>query len=224
MKERFQKNLNEILNRINDAAARSGRDAKDITLVAVTKFHGLDELEALKSCGITTFGESRVQEAKTKVGQIEGVTWHLVGHLQTNKAKDAARMFSFIHSIDSVHLAQELDKRCANENKVMPICIEVNVAGEKAKFGINPDNCLDIVKQIIPFPHLKLEGLMTMAPFIEDDEIIRKTFRGLRELRECINDSGVAILPHLSMGMSHDYEIAVEEGATILRIGTAIFR
>lgn len=224
MKERLQKNLDEIFNRINDAALRSGRDAKNIILVAVTKFHNLDELEALKSCGITIFGESRVQEAKTKVGQIDGVTWHLVGHLQTNKAKDAARMFSFIHSIDSVHLAQELDKRCANENKIMPICLEVNIAGEEAKFGINPDNCLDIIKQIVPLPHLKLEGLMTMAPFVEDTAIIRKTFRGLRELRDRINDSGVATLPHLSMGMTHDYEIAIEEGATILRIGTAIFR
>jgi PLP dependent protein len=223
MKERLQKNLDEIFNRINDAAARSERDAKDITLVAVTKFHNLDELEALKSCGITIFGESRVQEAKTKVGLIDGITWHLVGHLQTNKAKNAVKMFSFIHSIDSVHLAEELDKRCENEKKIMPICLEINIASEEAKYGIRSDDCLEIIKQVVSLPHLKLEGLMTMAPFVEDAEIIRRSFRGLRELRDRINDSGIATLPHLSMGMTHDYEIAIEEGATILRIGSAIF-
>ncbi len=221
--EQIRRNLDEIFKRIGDAAARSNRSPDDITLVAVTKFHDVEELEILKGCGITIFGESRVQEAKTKVGLIEGITWHLIGHLQTNKAKDAARMFDFIHSIDSLRVAEELHKRCANENKVMPICLEVNVSGEEAKWGLRPAEVPDIIERITNLPNIKLEGLMTMAPFVDDPETVRPVFRSLRELRDRINDSGDAQIHHLSMGMTQDYEIAVEEGATMLRIGSAIF-
>ncbi len=221
--QRIRRNLDEIFNRIAGAAARSNRNPDDIILVAITKFHEVDELEILKSCGITIFGESRVQEAKTKVGNIEGITWHLVGHLQTNKAKDAARMFDFIHSIDSIRVAEELNRRCDSENKIMPICLEVNVSGEEAKWGLNPNETPEVIKRVIKLPHIKIEGLMTMAPFVDDPETVRPVFLGLRELRDKINDSGIAEIHHLSMGMTQDYEVAIEEGATMLRIGSAIF-
>ncbi len=221
--ERIKRNLDEVLQRIAAAAERAGRDPGDVTLVAVTKFHTLDELEILKSCGATVFGESRIQEAMTKVGAIDGITWHLIGHLQTNKAKEAARMFEFIHSIDSLRLAEELDRRCANENKVMPICLETNISGEETKWGFTPSKLEEEIEQIEALPHLRLEGLMTMAPFVDDPETVRHVFRGLRELRDRINESGKAQLQHLSMGMTQDYEVAVEEGATMVRIGSAIF-
>jgi pyridoxal phosphate enzyme (YggS family) len=221
--DRIRRNLDEIFRNIAEAAARTGHNPADVTLVAVTKFHGLDDIEALKSCGVTILGENRIQEAKTKVGQVDGVSWHLIGHLQTNKAKDAARMFDFVHSVDSVHVAEALDKRCGMEGKVMPVCLEVNVSGEEAKWGLSPAGTPDAVRAIGAFENLKVEGLMTMAPFVDDPETVRYVFRGLRELRDQINDSGIARLHHLSMGMTQDYEVAVEEGASMVRIGSAIF-
>ncbi len=217
-------NLDSVKKRISQACERVGRDPLSISIVAVSKLHPSDAVNEAARLGIKNFGENKVQEAKAKIPMcISGITWHLIGHLQTNKARDAVELFDMIHSVDSLKLAEELNKRAEKIEKKIPILIEVNVSGEISKFGYVPELLIGEIGKIASMPNLKLQGLMTIAPFTENPEAIRPVFRQLRELKERCEQLLNQPLPHLSMGMSNDYEIAIEEGATLVRIGTAIF-
>lgn len=217
-------NIQEVRRRIADAAESVGRSPEEVTLVAVTKTRTPDEVRQAVEAGLTIFGENRVQEAKSKYRLLpDDLTWHMVGHLQRNKAKDAAAIFDCIHSLDSVRIADEVEKQSAALGKIMDVLLEVNVSGEEAKFGLKPEEVEGVVRHVAGLPHLRLRGLMTMAPFVDDAETVRPVFRGLRELRDRLNDAGICRLTELSMGMTQDYAVAVQEGATIVRIGSAIF-
>ena len=198
--------------------------AHPVTLVAVTKGFGLDAVEAALAAGLTDLGENRVQEAVQKLDTPAGrrATWHLIGHLQRNKAKLVAGHFALVHSVDSAALAEELDKRAAAHGAPQRVLLQVNVAGEAQKSGCAPAEAPAVARRVAGLPHLALEGLMTIAPFTDEPDVQRRTFRGLRELRDALQEEGVW-LPTLSMGMSADYGTAVEEGATVIRLGTVLF-
>ncbi|MGC8743561.1 MAG: YggS family pyridoxal phosphate-dependent enzyme [Verrucomicrobiia bacterium] len=217
-------NLESVKKRIEQACARTNRDPSLVTLVAISKGHPPEAVNDAASSGVRIFGENKVQEAKLKIPLcVSGISWHLVGHLQTNKAKDAVELFDVIHSVDSLKLAQELSKRAQKIEKKIPILIEANVSGETSKFGYFPELLIGEIQSIAALPCLEVQGLMTMAPFTDNPEDTRPVFRKLRELKSRCEDILNQPLPHLSMGMSNDFEIAVEEGATLVRIGTAIF-
>lgn len=203
--------------------AAAGRTAP-VTVVAVTKGFGVDAVEAALEAGVIDLGENRVQEALDKVDTPAGrrATWHLIGHLQRNKAKQVAGRFALVHSVDSVALADELDRRAAGHSAKQRVLLQVNVAGETQKSGCTPGEAAALARHAAALPHLSLEGLMTIAPFTDDDGVQRRTFRGLRELRDALQEEGLW-LPTLSMGMSADYGVAVEEGATVIRLGTVLF-
>ena len=203
--------------------AAAGRTAP-VTIVAVTKGFGVEAVEAALEAGVTDLGENRVQEALDKVDTPAGrrATWHLIGHLQRNKAKQVAGRFALVHSVDSVALADELDRRAAAHGAKQRVLLQVNVAGETQKSGCTPGEAAALARHAAALPHLSLEGLMTIAPFTDDDAVQRRTFRGLRELRDALQEEGLW-LPTLSMGMSADYGVAVEEGATVIRLGTVLF-
>jgi pyridoxal phosphate enzyme (YggS family) len=214
----IETNLREVQGRIARACERSHRSPGEITLVAITKGVEVPAIRAAFNLGIRDFGENRVQEAEAKIVQLAdlkpNVTWHMVGHLQSNKAKSAVELFDIIHSVDSVRLAEILNRRV---EKILPVLLEVNVSGEATKGGFSVAETEAAVKEIRQLPNLKVLGLMTVAPFVADAEEVRPVFRKLRELRDSLG------LEHLSMGMTDDFEVAVEEGATMLRIGRAIF-
>ena len=214
----IEANTREVQRRIDRACERSHRSSDEITLVAVTKGFEAQAIRAAFDSGIRDFGENRVQEAEGKIAQLidlrPAVTWHMVGHLQSNKAKIAVELFDIIHSVDSVRLAEILNRRV---EKPLPVLLEVNVSGEATKGGFSVGETEAAVKEIRQLPNLKVLGLMTVAPFVADTEEVRPVFRKLRELRDSLG------LKHLSMGMTDDFEVAVEEGATMLRIGRAIF-
>ena len=220
----FAENLAAIQNRIEQACARSGRDAGSVMLLAVSKGIPPERVSVAMDAGQIFFGENKVQEAKAKVPQCPSrARWHMIGHLQSNKCRDAVQIFEMIESVDSLPLAQELNKWADKIGKRMPVLLEVNVAGEASKFGFKPDVVLQQLAEINALPRLELHGLMTIAPWTPEPEKVRPAFRRLRELKaECEQALGVP-LPHLSMGMSGDFEVAIEEGATIVRIGTALF-
>jgi PLP dependent protein len=203
--------------------AAAGRTVP-VTIVAVTKGFGVEAVEAALEAGVTDLGENRVQEALDKVDTPAGrrATWHLIGHLQRNKAKQVAGRFALVHSVDSVALADELDRRAAAHGAKQRVLLQVNVAGETQKSGCTPGEAAALARHAAALPHLSLEGLMTIAPFTDDDAVQRRTFRGLRELRDALQEEG-PWLPTLSMGMSADYGVAVEEGATVIRLGTVLF-
>ena len=213
--EDLQANCERILDRIATAAQRAGRCADDITLVAVSKTVAPERLDEALRLGISVLGENRVQEAKAKIPLVSGrARWHMIGHLQSNKARDAVELFELIHSVDSVKLAGELNKWAEHAGKAQPVLLEVNVAGDASKFGIKPEDLAATLTEIRRLPRLEVRGLMTMPPLGKDP---RPFFRQLRELRDATG------LLELSMGMSHDFEVALEEGATMVRVGTAIF-
>jgi pyridoxal phosphate enzyme (YggS family) len=195
-----------------------------VTIVAVTKGFGLNAVEAALAAGLTDVGENRVQEALEKLDTPAGrrATWHLVGHLQRNKAKHVAGRFALVHSVDSGPLADELDRRAAAHGAKQRVLLQVNVAGEVQKSGCAPAEAPALAHRLAGAPHLALEGLMTIAPFSDDQDVQRRTFRGLRVLRDALQEEGLW-LPTLSMGMSADYGVAVEEGATVIRLGTVLF-
>lgn len=224
MYEHIARNLDEIRGRIAAAAERSGRTADDVTLVCVTKGRSLDEIRAALDCGVPIVAENRVQEAAQKVPALpHTVIWHLIGHLQRNKVKQAIKLFDMIHAVDSLRLAEEIEKRAAAAQDIMPVLIEVNIAGEESKFGVTPDEAPELAAIIDTMPNVDLAGLMTMAPFVDNAEQVRPVFRELRELRDRIRHEHGLELPDLSMGMTQDYEVAIEEGATMVRIGSAVF-
>ncbi len=211
--------------------ATAGR-TEPVTIIAVTKGFGLDAVEAALTAGLADVGENRVQEALEKLDTPAGrrATWHLVGHLQRNKAKHVAGRFALIHSVDSAELAEELDKRAGGAGGAggpahgakQRVLLQVNVAGEAQKSGCAPADAPRLAHHVAAQPHLALEGLMTIAPFTDDQEVQRRTFRGLRVLRDALQEEGLW-LPTLSMGMSADFGTAVEEGATVIRLGTVLF-
>jgi hypothetical protein len=174
--------------------------------------------------GILDFGENKVQEAKAKIPLCRGnLRWHGIGHLQTNKTRDAVRLFSMIHTVDSLKLALEIEKHATSEAKRMPVLLEVNVSGEGSKFGFKPEEVVSLALEVNHLPHLELRGLMTMAPYAEESEASRPFFRRLMEVKREVEQKLGASLPDLSMGMSGDFEVGIEEGATLVRIGTALF-
>jgi hypothetical protein len=217
-------NIDNVKQRIAAACARAGRDPSSVTLLAVTKTRPPEIVNEATRLGLSMFGENKVQEAKNKIPMCPGrLSWHMIGHLQTNKARDAVDLFSMIQSVDSLHLAEEINKRAQQASKTMPILLEVNIVGEASKFGYKPEQLLADSKQLNSFPRLEIHGLMTVPPWTPLPERVRPVFRRLRELKiECerILD---APLPQLSMGMTGDFEVAIEEGATLVRIGTALF-
>lgn len=214
----IEQNVRDLQQRITRACAGAGRSPDEVTLVAVSKTVQADAIEAAFNAGIRHFGESRVQEAKTKIEQLQrlkpGITWHMVGHLQTNKAKTAAAIFDIIHSVDSLNLAETLND-CSP--KRLPVLIQVNVSAEATKGGFMLSEVQETLKQMRRLPNLDIQGLMTIAPWVDNAEEVRPVFRRLRQLRDALE------LKHLSMGMSDDFEVAIEEGATLVRIGRAIF-
>jgi len=192
-----------------------------VTIVAVTKGFGPDAVTAALGAGLADIGENRVQEALDKMDRVTapGVRWHLIGHLQRNKARAVAGRFDLIHALDSIELARELERRCTTVQRVL---LQVNVARESQKSGCTPEEAPDLARQIAALANLQLNGLMTMAPFTDDEDVQRRTFRSLRALRDTIKEDGLW-LPTLSMGMSADYATAVAEGATVIRLGTVLF-
>lgn len=215
--------LRTVTERLAAACGRAGRAPDAVTLVAVTKTHPPEAVDALARLGQLDVGENRVQEAKAKAPLCDGrVRWHGIGHLQTNKARDAVRLFSMIHSVDSIRLAEEIEKQAAAQGKRVPVLLEVNVSGEGSKFGLAPGETAEVAEAVNRFPHLILRGLMTMPPYAEDPEAARPYFRRLAALRRDVEQRLGAPLADLSMGMSGDFEVAIEEGATFVRIGTAL--
>lgn len=220
-------NIEKVREQIAGACNRSGRSTDDVKLVAISKTVPPDRIRQAWQAGLRDFGENRVQEATEKRKYLSGlpITWHLVGHLQTNKARAASELFEWIHSVDSLRLAQRLGKTLMNGGKHLRILLEVNLGGEATKSGTSEAALPQLVEQIAQFQTLELCGLMTIPPFFADPEHARPSFRRLRELAEQINSRGYlnVRMTELSMGMSHDFEVAIEEGATMVRIGTAIF-
>lgn len=217
-------NVEQIEQRIRAACERTGRARDSVLLLAVTKTHPPETIRAATELGLTWFGENKVQEAKAKIPNCPGkARWHFIGHLQSNKCRDAVELFAMIHSVDSLALARELNKRAEQAAKTMPILIEVNVAGESSKFGYPPEAMLADLQAINALPRLEVHGLMAIPPFAPVPEKARPYFQKLRALKEAAEAVLGAPLPHLSMGMSEDFEVAIEEGATIIRVGTALF-
>ncbi len=214
-----------ILGRIEAAAKRSGRTADDVTLVAVTKTHGADVVRDAVDAGMSIFGENKVQEAAWKIPLSPGAArWQLIGHLQSNKARQAVRLFETIHSVDSIKLFDTLEAAARQAGTRPEIYLEVNVSGEVSKYGLTPEALPATIEHILAHGQaLSLTGLMTMAPFDTDPEAARPHFARLRELRDRMAQEFGLDLPHLSMGMTGDFEVAIEEGATDVRIGTALF-
>ena len=217
-------NLNRVREQIAQSAAKAGRATDDIELVAITKTHDAERVREAVDGGQQLFGESRVQEARAKIPELPSVLrWHFVGHLQKNKIRHALPLFEFFHSVDSLALGQEMN-RIANEEGMHPrVLLEVNVAGEGSKFGFKPETVRAEMESLLALPRLSIEGLMIIPPLAEEAEASRSFFAQLRELRDSLEKEFDLKLPQLSMGMTNDFMVAVEEGATLVRVGTAIF-
>jgi len=224
----LQSRLRTVEDRIAAACERVRRDPAGVRLVVVTKTVDAGVIRELAALGVQDIGENRVQDAAPKIDSlrdIPGLRFHMIGHLQRNKARQAVRLFHVIHSIDSLQLAQAVDRAVGEETaapRPVPVLLEVNVSGEESKFGMDASAALETAAVVAALPNLCLDGLMTMAPLGAGEQQLRGVFRGLRELAERIRGEQGIAMPHLSMGMSQDYEIAVEEGATLVRVGTAI--
>jgi len=219
-------NISKIKQRMLQAAVRAGRDPDGIKLVAVTKTVSPAQIRQAIQAGVDTLGENRVQEAQAKFGEIgRQVSWHLIGHLQTNKVNQALDIFDLIHSLDSLHLAEAVNRRAEALERKMPCLLEINLGGEESKYGVAPDEAPRILRQLAGLKHLEIQGLMAIPPYTTDPEVSRPYFHQMAELAQAGNDLSLenVKLRHLSMGMSHDFEAAIEEGATMVRIGTAIF-
>jgi pyridoxal phosphate enzyme (YggS family) len=217
-------NLNLIQQKIAAACERAGRDVNSVALLAVTKGQPPEVVNEAARLGLTLFGENKVQEAKAKIPLCSGkLRWQMIGHLQSNKCRDAVKLFGMIQSVESLNLAQEISKRAEQAGKTMPILLEVNAVSEASKFGYRPEQLLAELAQINSLPRIEVHGLMTLPPWSPVAENVRPVFRQTRELKERCEKILGAPLPHLSMGMSGDFEVAIEEGATMVRIGTALF-
>jgi PLP dependent protein len=217
-------NLESVREQITQAAAKAGRAVNEIELVAITKTHPAEKVREAVDDGHTLFGESRVQEARAKIPELpSNLRWHFVGHLQKNKIRHALPLFELFHGVDSLALAEEMDRIAAEEGEHPRVLLEVNVAGEGSKFGFKADTLRAEIGSLVALPRLSIEGLMCIPPLAEEAEGSRKFFVQLRDLRNSLEKEFAVKLPQLSMGMTQDYWIAVEEGATLVRVGTAIF-
>lgn len=219
-------NVERVLERIAASAERAGRSPAGIVLVAVSKTRTASEVEQALRAGITVLGENRVQEAAQKIPQVGlGAEWHMVGHLQTNKARSALGLFDLIHSVDSLRLAEALSRCATDLDRQASVLIQVNTSGEPSKFGVEPEAALDLVGAASRLPSVRVKGLMTIGTFLPDPEDVRPCFARLRALGEEIERAGIrqAEMAYLSMGMTGDFEAAIEEGANMVRVGTAIF-
>lgn len=220
----IEKNYKILEEKISQICLKSGRNRAELTLIAVSKTMPPDLIKEAKQAGLIHFGENKAQEFRDKTQLVnDTIIWHFIGHLQTNKVKYVINSADYIHSVDSIKLAEEINKRAAKSEKVQKILLEVNTSDEEAKYGLKDEKeLLPVLEYCKNSAHLEPVGLMTMAPFIEEEKILRTCFARLRSLKEKMNDKGFG-LKELSMGMTNDYHIAIEEGATMLRIGTAIF-
>ena len=218
-------NLVEVRERISQAIQKSGREPDSVRLITVSKQISVDRIEEARAAGAVVFGENKIQEAIPKIEQMgaEGIFWHFIGHLQKNKIKFLDERFDLIHSVDSFELAEKIAKHYHSENRVQRILLQVNVSGEAAKFGMEPKELEKQMAEFFQLQGIQVEGLMTIPPFDSDPENSRRHFSRLRELREQYEKQNELPLNELSMGMSNDFEVAVEEGATLVRVGTAIF-
>lgn len=223
----ISENIAKIRQRIAAASARAGRNPETVTLLAVAKTFSHDQIREAVRAGVTEIGENYVQEllAKRTLLQDEPIRWHFVGHLQTNKVRSVVKWIHLIHAVDSLKLAREVNRRADEHARVVDVLIEVNTTGETSKYGVHPTQTLDLIRSFEPLEAVRVAGLMTIGPFLPDPEGSRPMFRMLRELYEraaSLGQRNVA-MHHLSMGMTGDFEVAIEEGATIVRLGTAIF-
>jgi len=224
MKDIINTNLTELNGQIADACEEYDRDADEITIIAVTKTHPASVIKTATAAGLFEIGESRIQEAEPKITEVGNIArFHLIGHLQSNKVKKAVQLFDVIQSVDSLKLAQEISKRCQEIERTVECFVEVNSSGEEEKHGISPDNCIELIKAVSKLPNIKLTGLMTMAPHVNDEEIIRTAFalghKLFKEGQQIIGDD----FDNLSMGMSGDFAFAIAEGSTMISVGTGLF-
>lgn len=221
-------NISSMYKRISHAAMRAGRNPEDVKLIAVTKTVSVEHIKEAMDAGLRMFGESRVQEAKEKVESLKlkvqssNVEWHLIGHLQKNKAKMAVELFDLIHSVDSIEIAEVINKQAEKTGKIQKILVQVKLSDEISKYGISKENIIELLRHIRSMNNLSVKGLMTIPPFFDNPEMARPYFRELRKLRDDAEAKGFK-LSELSMGMTNDFEVAIEEGATMVRIGTGIF-
>jgi pyridoxal phosphate enzyme (YggS family) len=223
--ERVAVSLPEIRDRISDAAGRSGRGLTDVTLVAVTKAHPIEAVQAALSHGLFDLGENRTEELEWKRAAVEEgrAQWHMIGHVQRRRAPRLVGVADLVHSIDSVRLAERLSNAAVEAGKVVSVLVQVNTSGEESKGGFRGDGLKDEVRRVLDLPGLEIRGLMTMAPLTDDEALLRRTFEGVRMLHEELRAFAGYCGEHLSMGMTNDFEIAIEEGSTMIRIGTALF-
>ncbi|MBD3169835.1 MAG: YggS family pyridoxal phosphate-dependent enzyme [candidate division Zixibacteria bacterium] len=226
LKEQIEENYEYVRQTIREVCGRCGRDPEDITIVAVTKTHPPELVETALGSGINHIGENKIQEAEDKAGTVKqnNGTFHFIGHLQTNKAKKAVEIFDMVQSIDSVKIARRLSDKCVEAGKVMDSLVQVNCSGEESKFGFPPDKLLEAVEEIKDLRGLNIQGLMTIGPFVDDENQIRDDFSRTRELYEQMRGRYPQLdIKHLSMGMTNDYAIAIEEGSNMVRLGTVLF-
>ena len=219
-------NFDKVNANIQAACDRAGRNREDVTLIAVSKTKPVQMLQEAYDFGVRVFGENKVQEIVDKYEALpKDISWHMIGHLQRNKVKYVVGRAALIHSVDSVRLAEAIDQEAEKKGIVMPVLVEVNVASEESKFGVRVEECADFIENIAKMEHISVEGLMTIAPFVENAEDNRKYFAKLRELSVDISAKNIdnVNMRDLSMGMTGDYEVAIEEGATMVRVGTGIF-
>ena len=219
-------NLKLVQERVAKAAQRAGRCVDEVTLIAVSKTWPAPVVQEVLAAGALHLGENRIQEAQEKIPLVTGdVSWHLIGHLQRNKVKVALPLFDLIHAVDSVRLAKEIGKQAVVAGQVVPVLVQVNTSGEASKFGIEPDEAVDFAGQVADVAGLQVQGLMTIGAFLPDPNDVRPNFVALRNVRDRIVDAQIAniSMDTLSMGMTNDFEVAIEEGATMVRVGTAIF-
>lgn len=222
----IKENLFHIQEKIQQACLRSGRDPDTVHLVAVSKKKPVEAIIEAMAAGHILFGENYVQEAEEKIKCIEGARWHFIGHVQSNKAKTVATLFDCVHTVDRLKLARALNKQAAALGRVLAVLVQINVGEETQKSGVLPEKAEQLLTELRAFAHLRVQGLMTMPPFRSDPEEVRPYFRTLREMADIFRDKGYFADPEsyeLSMGMSGDYEVAIEEGATLVRIGTSLF-
>lgn len=222
----IRENLEEIISQKESITIKAGREAGEVLLVAVTKTRSPEEINEAIAAGVTDIGENKVQEIMDKFEQVSPVRWHMIGHLQTNKVKYIIDKVCMIHSVDSLRLAEEINRRAAQHNLIMDILVQVNAAGEESKFGVSADETEELIRNILSsFPQVRIKGLMFIAPFEEDLEQVRDYFRQVKDLYDRFGALSHERLQfqYLSMGMSHDYEVAIQEGSNLIRVGTAIF-
>lgn len=222
----IRENVQFVRNKIAEACRRSGRESEEIELVAITKTVDVEQINEAIEAGIRVVGENRVQEAWRKYQEVgEKAHWHMVGHLQTNKVKRVLQFADMIHSVDSVYLAREIQTQAKKLDRTIEILIQVNTSGEESKFGLEPEATIGAIEEVSTLPNLKIKGLMTIGAFLPNPEDVRPCFKLLNDLKDRVNERGITSVEigTLSMGMTNDYEIAIEEGSTMVRVGTAIF-